>query len=146
MFKARFVHSLSYEIDSSVQMAGGLELVQERVMRLEALVGVNPDETHSFVDQLDAVANGFLSLKDSHEKHVAEFATHFSEMLDDMMMLSGALKEKFNDVVSKISLVKKIVAGSAHGPNVSHRVRVLEPKSFGGARSAKELENFVWDI
>ena len=52
-------------------MARGLELVRERVTRLEALVGVSPNETHSSVDRLDAVADGFLSLKDSHElQHV----------------------------------------------------------------------------
>ena len=46
----------------------------------------------------------------------------------------------------KISLVKKVVAGSAHGPDVSHKVKVPEPKLFGGARSAKELENFLWNM
>ena len=68
--RARFVLGLSYEIDSTFQMDGGFELVRERVMRLEALVGVSPDETCSLADQLDAVADDFLSLKDSHEKHV----------------------------------------------------------------------------
>ena len=26
------------------------------------------------------------------------------------------------------------------------KVRVLEPKPFGGARNAKDLENFLWDM
>ena len=43
---------------------------------------------------------------------------------------------------SKISHVKKVVAGSAQGTDVSHKVKIPEPKSFSGARSAKELENF----
>ena len=29
---------------------------------------------------------------------------------------------------------------------VATKVKVLEPKHFNGARSAKDLENFVWDI
>ena len=41
-------------------------------------------------------------------------------MLDDMMTLSGTLKDKLNEVELKISLVKKIVAGSPHCPNISH--------------------------
>ena len=65
-------------------------------------------------------------------------------MLDDMMMLSKTLKEKLSGVELKISLVKK--ASSAHGTNFSHKVKVPEPKSFGRARSAKELENFLWDM
>ena len=95
-------------------------------MRLEGLVGASPNETRSLENRLDVVADGFLSLKDSHKKHVAETATCFSKILDDMML--GALKEKLNDVELEISLVKKVVAGSAHGPDVSHKVK---PKSFG---------------
>ncbi|GFY89260.1 hypothetical protein Acr_06g0012000 [Actinidia rufa] len=100
-------------------MAGGLELVRERMMQLEALAGASPDEA---------------------------FCNTFSEMLDDMMTLSGALKERLNDVELEISLVKKAVAGSVHGPDVSHKVKVPEPKFFGGVRSSKELENFLWDM
>ena len=29
---------------------------------------------------------------------------------------------------------------------VATKVKVLEPKHFNSARSAKDLENFVWDI
>ncbi|GFY85283.1 hypothetical protein Acr_04g0000210 [Actinidia rufa] len=67
-------------------------------------------------------------------------------MLEDMTTLSDALRERLNDMKSQISLVKKAVSGSAHGIHVSYKVKVPEPKSFGGARSAKELENFMWDI
>ena len=44
-------------------MAEGLELVQERVMQLEALVGVSPDETRSLSDRLDAVKKWFSVLE-----------------------------------------------------------------------------------
>ncbi|GFZ21310.1 hypothetical protein Acr_29g0004720 [Actinidia rufa] len=46
----------------------------------------------------------------------------------------------------KISLIKKAITSSAHGLDISHKVKVHEPKSFGGARSAKELENFLRDM
>ncbi|GFZ03283.1 hypothetical protein Acr_15g0018910 [Actinidia rufa] len=67
-------------------------------------------------------------------------------MLDDVMTLSGAPKERLNDVELKILLVKKVVANSAHGPDVSHKIRVPEPKSSGSIWSAKELENFLWNM
>ena len=63
-----------------------------------------------------------------------------------MTTLSEALRERLNDVESKMSLVKKVVPGSGHSANVSHKVKVLESKSFGGARSTKALENFLWDM
>ena len=46
----------------------------------------------------------------------------------------------------KISFVNKAVVGSAPGPDVSRKVKVPEPKSFGAAQSAKELEIFLWDM
>ena len=61
-------------------------------------------------------------------------------------MLSDVLRERLNDVESEISLVNKVVAGSALGIDVSHKVEIPEPKSFGGAWSAKKLENFLWDM
>ena len=51
-----------------------------------------------------------------------------------------------DDVELKISLVKKVVTESGHNADVSHNVKVLEPKSFGGARSDKELKIFLWDM
>ncbi|GFZ09643.1 hypothetical protein Acr_21g0002420 [Actinidia rufa] len=40
----------------------------------------------------------------------------------------------------------KVVVGCAYSIDFSHKVKVPEPKSFGGARSAKELENFLWNM
>ena len=63
-------------------------------------------------------------------------------MMGDMTTLVETLQENVHDVESEISFVKKVVAGSAHRADVSHKVKVLDLKSFGGARSAKELEIF----
>ena len=119
-------------------MAGGLELVRDCVTRLEALVSATPDETRSLADRLDAVA-----LREYHEKIVAESETRFTEMMGDMTTLGETLRENLHDVEFEISFVKKVVTGSAYSANVSYKVKVPEPKSFGGARSAKELEFFT---
>ncbi|GFY94453.1 hypothetical protein Acr_09g0008990 [Actinidia rufa] len=68
-------------------------------------------------------SEGFLSLRESHEKHVAETATRFTEMLEDMTTLSEVLREILDDVESKISLVKTEVTGSGHGADVSYKVK-----------------------
>ena len=44
---------------------------------------------------MDVVAEGFLALKDSHEKHVNDFATHFAKIISDMMTLAEKLRETF---------------------------------------------------
>ncbi|KAH0773471.1 hypothetical protein KY290_010608 [Solanum tuberosum] len=50
------------------------------------------------------------------------------------------------DKVQEIVVLCQAVAvlGSTRGE--SSKVKIPEPKAFGGARSAKELENFIWDM
>ncbi|GFZ09167.1 hypothetical protein Acr_20g0009750 [Actinidia rufa] len=67
--------------------------------------------------------------------------------MGDMTTLAETIRENLHDVESEISFVKKVVTGSAHiVPMFFHKVKVPEPKSFGGAWSAKELKKFLWDI
>ncbi|PIN11727.1 hypothetical protein CDL12_15664 [Handroanthus impetiginosus] len=63
--------------------------------------------------------------------------------------------EVFNDVVDikiktitmDVHLLKRAVeSGMADEQLSSSKVKVPEPIYFGGARSAKELENFLWDM
>jgi len=44
-----------------------------------------------------------------------------------------------------ISILKQIVINSPSGVSTSKR-NVPKPKSFGRAKSSKELENFLWDM
>ena len=45
-----------------------------------------------------------------------------------------------------VVLKKAVLRTSPRTIDASPKVRVPEPKGFDGARSAKELENFLWDM
>ena len=46
------------------------------------------------------------------------------------------------DLCGEFLLLRRVLQGG-----IGHiRMMVLEPKSYNGVRSAKELENFIWDI
>ena len=60
--------------------------------------------------------------------------------------MADLLKANVQTLEDEISLMKKAMRGNNNDPNVSHKVKVPEPKPFGGTRSAKELENFLWDM
>ena len=64
-------------------------------------------------------------------------------MMGDIMMLVETLRENLHNVESEISFIKKMVASSVQNADVSYKVKVLEPKFFGGARSVKELNFFL---
>ncbi|KAK2979457.1 hypothetical protein RJ640_015086 [Escallonia rubra] len=54
---------------------------------------------------------------------------------------------KFQELQDRVELLSRAVVNTpAGGVEHSSRPRVPEPKSYGGARDAKELENFLFDI
>ncbi|KAK1393600.1 hypothetical protein POM88_012656 [Heracleum sosnowskyi] len=47
----------------------------------------------------------------------------------------------------EIAILKRVVAGSSLGAvDTYSKPKIPEPKAFGGSHSAKELENFMWDM
>ena len=59
--------------------------------------------------------------------------------------LAAEMSRKFNDLEGEIPVLKKAVVNIPGGGG-SSKPKVPEPKSFGGARNSKELENFLWDM
>ncbi|KAK3000366.1 hypothetical protein RJ639_020519 [Escallonia herrerae] len=56
-------------------------------------------------------------------------------------------ESKFQELQDRVELLSRAVVNTpAGGAEHSSRPRVPEPKSYGGARDAKELENFLFDI
>ncbi|KAL3649521.1 hypothetical protein CASFOL_005924 [Castilleja foliolosa] len=80
-----------------------------------------------------------------------DFSNHFQSVMEDVDILRSTLKEKISHLKSDVSVLK--LAVSSKGPDggsedrpQSSKVRVPEPSTFSGARVAKELENFLWDM
>ncbi|CAL5388391.1 unnamed protein product [Camellia sinensis] len=44
------------------------------------------------------------------------------------------------------SLLKKAICGHTNSEKAPSKIKVPDPKAFAGNRSAKELENFLWDM
>ncbi|KAK3034228.1 hypothetical protein RJ639_032808 [Escallonia herrerae] len=76
----------------------------------------------------------FQELQDRVEHHARQ-----SEGID--------WESKFQELQDRVELLSRAVVNTpAGGVEHSSRPRVPEPKSYGGARDAKELENFLFDI
>ncbi|KAK4722048.1 hypothetical protein R3W88_012281 [Solanum pinnatisectum] len=61
------------------------------------------------------------------------------------LQLEGLQKKNENLRADIIVLCQAVAAlGSTRGE--SSKVKILKPNAFGGATSAKELENFIWDM
>lgn len=64
--------------------------LKERVTRLENLVSVPADESRSLTNQLDTVADGFLSLQ-------TETADRFKEVMAEMLTMLDAWKDTLQE-------------------------------------------------
>lgn len=121
-------------------MVFGMNALKERVTWLENLVGEPTDENHSLTDRLDVVASGFLALETST-------ADRFKEVMADMLTISDAWKDKLQNMEDELSILKKAVCGHSNSGESTHsKIKVPNPKAFGDAHNAKELENFLWDM
>lgn len=124
-----------------------MDALRERVTQLEKLVGADEsDEEVTLVDRLDAVLSSIESHKLAHESHVTQTEAKFAEMMADMTKLSDGMKDKVSNIESDLLVVKRAFLGRSDGHDNRVNMKVPEPKAFGGARNAKELENFLWDM
>ena len=74
---------------------------------------------------------------------------HITEMLDfrttTTQKQEGLQKENEN-LRAELVVLCRVVATLSSNCVESSKVKIPEPKAFSGARSAKELENFIWDM
>ncbi|KAH0776453.1 hypothetical protein KY290_007864 [Solanum tuberosum] len=59
--------------------------------------------------------------------------------------IDKVLKEK-EIIYAELSILRLAVTGSRTNREEFSKVKIPEPKAFGGTRSAKKLENFLWDM
>ncbi|KAK3016453.1 hypothetical protein RJ639_007808 [Escallonia herrerae] len=112
-----------HDMFKSDQDAPGI--LKQFSLRLDALeVNLEATDNTRYAESMEWEGK-FQELQDRVEHH----ARHSEELQDRVELLSRA-----------------VVNTPAGGAEHSSRPRVPEPKSYGGARDAKELENFLFDI
>ena len=105
-----------------------MEAIRERLMRLETLIRSDEEgEERSVIDRLREA----MESAERAERLYISLAAESSERL-------AAAEEM-------IAILKRAVTNAPVGVS-SSKPKVPEPKCFGGARSSKELENFLWDL
>ena len=82
---------------------------------------------------------GYQQNVDNHITKILDFRT------TTMQKLEGLQKENQN-LRAELVVLCQVVATLSSNRVESSKVKILEPKAFSGARSAKELENFIWDM
>ncbi|KAL4652048.1 hypothetical protein ACB092_01G204800 [Castanea dentata] len=61
-------------------------------------------------------------------------------------IVNQAVRETQRQLENEIALLKRAMSSLPREGEMATKVKVLEPKPFNGARNAKDLENFMWDM
>ncbi|KAL0336592.1 UNVERIFIED_CONTAM: hypothetical protein Sradi_4871100 [Sesamum radiatum] len=93
------------------------------------------DTLHSRVEMLKNAMGEWPDMSDKRVTSAIEEASIFTDAID----------VRVDGVQAEVNLLKRVVGPDEDRAPMS-KVKVLDPKPFGGVRSAKELENFLWDM
>lgn len=63
-----------------------------------------------------------------------------------MADIIASITKDIDDLKAKIVVLERAVANGGPTHKEAARIRVPEPKPYNGARDAKELENFLWQV
>lgn len=67
--------------------------------------------------------------------------------MDNVATLARELRGNIRALENYLGLLKRVVNNALlHLEAGPAKINVLEPKPFGAMHSAKELENFLWDV
>ncbi|KAL0301978.1 UNVERIFIED_CONTAM: hypothetical protein Sradi_6474600 [Sesamum radiatum] len=66
-------------------------------------------------------------------------------VVEEASILTDVVDVRVDGIQAEVNLLKCAVSWDEDRTPMS-KVKVPDPKPFGGARSAKELENFLWDM
>lgn len=129
-------------------MVGG-NSTGERLARLEEFVGtpLSTDEI-CLANQIQVLRDDLNEFKGMVAAFMATSDGKFTDLFATTATSSENVGDQLRTMGNEIAIMKGAVASSlAGGSRESHlNVKIPEPKSYGGARVAKDLENFLWDM
>ncbi|KAK3026149.1 hypothetical protein RJ639_042592 [Escallonia herrerae] len=132
---------------------------KERIDALEAqirdMIKSDPDAPgilKQFSLRLDALEVNLETTDNARYAENMEWEGRFQELQDRVEHHARHVEgidweSKFQELQDRVELLSRAVVNTpAGGAEHASRPRVPEPKSYGGARDAKEVENFLFDI
>ncbi|KAL0389021.1 UNVERIFIED_CONTAM: hypothetical protein Scaly_0259200 [Sesamum calycinum] len=123
------VAELESQVQRMMEVLG--QALKSPPMALFSLV----DTLYSRVERLQKVVGEWPYMLDKR----------LTSTIKEASILTDAVDMRLDGVQAEVNLLKRVVGRDEDYAPMS-KVKVHDPKPFGSARSAKELENFLWDM
>ena len=134
-----------------------LSSMKARMTRTELAIGEIRDkfeDTEERIERLDSKREELREEQDSKREELREkmqgvlnesmdALTQKDESLEAMMV---AMKEEMEELKRELTTCKVDIGGGVLAMTPGPRMDVPKPKEFKGARSAKEVDNFLWGM
>ena len=120
----------------------------ERVGVLEDLIGAPAHEAGTLAEQAELHSARIVEIEKLISDNQKDMVDRYHDCLQQLLAIAERVEVRFSAIESDVALLKAAAvgtSGSARGGEGS-KLKVPEPKQFGGSRNAKELENFLWDM
>ena len=118
-----------------------------RVTVLENILGVPATgEQISVCDRLDALSAETAVIQNEISDQRDVVLIHVEELADALDAQGSVARETQSQPETKIALLNRAMCGLPREGEVATKVKVPKPKPFNSARSANDLENFLWDM
>ncbi|KAL0307239.1 UNVERIFIED_CONTAM: hypothetical protein Sradi_6141200 [Sesamum radiatum] len=127
------LHNRVAELESQVQRM--MELLGQALESPPVALFLLVDTLHSRVETLQKAVGEWPDMLDKR----------VTSAIEEASILTDADNVRVNGIQAEVNLLKRVVGRDEdHAP--MFKVKVPDPKPLSGARSAKELENFLWDM
>ena len=136
-------------VDALREQVARIEVkIGTQVSGLDVEIGTATEASTTLSTQLIDVVLLLGSQQESMETREKAVEERMETLHDRMRAMTEEFEERTRSLEGEIVLLKRaVVQGtpSASDPPLI-KVRVPEPKPFGGAWNSKDLENFLWDM
>ena len=122
--------------------------VGTQVSRLDVEIGTATEANSTLSTQIADTVLRLDSQRESMETREKAVEERMGSFHDRMRAMTEEFEERIRSLEGEIVLLKRaVVQGTPSAADPPpEKVRVPEPKTFGGARNTKDLENFLWDM
>ena len=120
--------------------------MDSRLARIELAVGEMRDQfedTDESIKELDSRGEELKEQMQGALNKSLDAVTQKNTALEAMVV---ALREEMDELKRELSACKAVIRGGVLAVAPTHRVDVPKPKEFKGTRSAKDVDNFLWDM